>query len=606
MAECIFAKNSLYHLNGIIRVLEVAEDSCLCIDCIRQTIPKWMPFSDFENASACGEDELPPIRALDSLGAEERKVAQERYTLIAGILPNLGNSKARAEAIRQSAQENSLSRKTITNYLCAYLSYQSIAVLAPAQAKEKELSKDEKNIRWALNKFYYTRHGNTLADAFTMMLKERYTDTSGALLPEHPSIHQFRYFYRCHKSLQKEYISRDGIKSYEMNSRPLLGDGVQQFASAVGTGMLDATVCDIYLCDDAGNVVGRPVLVACVDGYSGMVCGYSLLWEGGMYSIRELLLNCISAKREWCKQFGILIEDKDWACSELPGTLVTDMGGEFTSYNLEQIADLGCKIINLPAFRAELKGPVEQIFNLAQNLYKPYLKGKGVIEADYQKRGAHDYRKDACLTMEQFEQIIIRCVLYYNNNRVVENFPYTEEMLASEVQPHASDIWNFGKVSAGANLIKVSKEQLVLTLLPRAEGKFTRVGLKVNRLRYKADGYTEQFLKGGPALVAYNPDDVSCVWLIENGEYIQFDLIENRFLDMPLSKVEDIQQRQKAIVKACEEDTTRARVELAQHIEAITAQAQYHSDVNMKGIRASRQRQRNRRHKDLMQEVQHG
>ena len=130
MAECIFAKNSLYHLNGIIRVLKVAEDSCLCIDCIRQTMPKWMPFSDLENASPCGEDELPPIRALDSLGAEERKVAQERYTLIAGILPNLGNSKARAEAIRQSASANSLSRKTITNYLCAYLSYQSIAVLA--------------------------------------------------------------------------------------------------------------------------------------------------------------------------------------------------------------------------------------------------------------------------------------------------------------------------------------------------------------------------------------------------------------------------------------------------------------------------------------------
>ena len=128
-------------------------------------------------------------------------------------------------------------------------------------------------------------------------------------------------------------------------------------------------------------------------------------------------------------------------------------------------------------------------------------------------------------------------------------------MLASEVQLHASDIWNFGKASVGANLIKVSREQLILTLLPRAEGKFTRVGLKVNRLRYKADGYTEQFLNGGSALVAYNPDDVSCVWIIEHGEYIQFDLIENRFLDMPLSKVADIQQRQKAIVKACEEDT---------------------------------------------------
>ena len=96
---------------------------------------------------------------------------------------------------------------------------------------------------------------------------------------------------------------------------------MQQFAPEIGTGMLDATICDIYLCDDSRSLVGRPVLITCVDAFSSLLCGYALLWEGGMYSIRELLLNCATNKVKWCKKFGILIEQEDWNCQEIPRTL---------------------------------------------------------------------------------------------------------------------------------------------------------------------------------------------------------------------------------------------------------------------------------------------
>ena len=57
-----------------------------------------------------------------------------------------------------------------------------------------------------------------------------------------------------------------------------------------------------------------------------------------------------------------------------------------------------------------IKGAVEKFFDLIQTSFKAHLKGKGVIEPDYQERGAHDYRKDACLTMQDFEKIIIHCI----------------------------------------------------------------------------------------------------------------------------------------------------------------------------------------------------
>ena len=60
------------------------------------------------------------------------------------------------------------------------------------------------------------------------------------------------------------------------------------------------------------------------------------------------------------------------------------------------------EIENLPAYRPDLKGVVEKLFDLVQSAYKPLLKGKGVIESDTQERGAPDYRRQGTLDLEQF------------------------------------------------------------------------------------------------------------------------------------------------------------------------------------------------------------
>ena len=137
------------------------------------------------------------------------------------------------------------------------------------------------------------------------------------------------------------------------------------------------------------------------------------------------------------------------------------------------------------------------------------------MEPDFQERGVHDYRKDACLTMADFEKIIIHCILFYNCNRVLENFPYTEEMLSQGIKPYANEIWNYGCGQDGCNLITVDKEQLILTLLPRTEGRFTRFGLSVNGMHYHNKLFREQYLNGKECTVAYNPDNVCQIWLIE-------------------------------------------------------------------------------------------
>lgn len=599
-------KNDLYFKEkSIVRVLEVREDKALVIDCVRRTMPQWKELAFLAGWEKCSEEKLYEIADVDlpeieSLCPESRKTAYERYTMLAPILHLLPDEKKKCEMIAVIASNEKISKQTVRKYLCLYLAFQNVAILAP---KDKEndtsLTKDEKNMRWALNKFYFSYEKHSLKTAYTMMLKEKYCDENKELLPEYPTFNQFRYFYRKRKNNQTYYISRNGLTNYQRNNRPLLGDGVQEYAKAPGMGMLDATICDIYLVNEYGGIVGRPILTACLDAYSSLCCGYALTWEGGMYSLRQLMLNVVTDKQELCKKHGIHINPQEWDSSMCPGVLVTDQGTEYVSNCFEQIAELGIKVVNLPVYRPELKGTVEKFFSIIQDLFRPYLKGRGLIEPDFQERGAHDYRKDACLTLEQFEKVLLRCIIYYNSQRVLENFPYTDDMLKEKIPPYANDIFKYGMNLEGVNLVRVDKRQLMLTLLPRTEGKFTRSGLIVNHVRYKNINYAEKYLSGGVVTVAYNPDDSSSVWLVDRGTFVEFTLIESRYKNKSFSEIEAMQAQKKKIVKSVETNNIQAKINLASHIEAIVANVSS-GNGDLKVISQNYEREKLKDHVDCM------
>ena len=599
-------KNELYFKDdSIVRVLALKKDYVLIIDCVRRKMPRWENISFFVGWQQCAQEilyRLTNMEALeiDSLLPESRKKAYERYTMIAPILQLLPNEQKRCEMISAIAINENISKQTLRKYLCLYLSFQNVAILSPKDNKsDRSLTDDEKNMRWGLNKFYYTCHKNSLKTAYTMMLKAKYCDGNGELAEGYPTFNQFRYFYRKRKNTQTYYISRNGLTNYQRNNRPLLGDRIQEYAKAPGMGMLDSTVCDIYLINEQGGIIGRPILTACIDAYSSLCCGYSLSWEGGMYSLRQLMINVVTDKQDLCRKYGTTIQQQEWDSSLCPGVLVTDQGTEYKSANFEQIAELGVKVVNLPVYRPELKGSVEKFFSVIQDLFRPYLKGKGLIEPDFQERGAHDYRKDACLTLEQFEKVLIRCIIYYNSQRIIENFPYTDDMLKNKVSPYANDIFAYGKNLEGTNLVKVNKRQLMLTLLPRTTGKFTRSGLIVNHVRYKNPNYAEKYLSGGNATVAYNPDNSSFVWLVDKGNFIEFELIENRYRSKKFSEIETMQTQKKEIIKSVQENNTQAKINLASHIEAIVSNVGS-SNGELTAIPQNYEREKIKAHMDIM------
>lgn len=596
--------NEIISVDGVkFRILKIKNDNALVVNCEKNVVPRWISVSQIETYEIVDIFDLPSI---DDIEPNQRKVAYERYGLIAPVIPFISDNRERNYLISKISEEKNISKQTIKYYLWLYLVYQNVAVLAPKEKEEKTLTQDQKNMRWALNKFYYNSQKNTLKTAYTLMLKEKYCNALGELFEVYPSFDQFKYFYRKRKKVANQIISRYGLKSYQKDCRPLLGDMSEYLLSLGGACLaLDATVCDIYLVGDAGQLIGRPILLAAVDMFSGMCCGYALTWEGGTYSLRSLMINIVVDKVKHCQKFGIEINNEDWDCKGLPLFFMTDRGKEYTSETFEQISDLGVQIINLPSYRADLKSKVEKFFDIVQSLYKPHLKGKGVIEPDFQERGAHDYRKDACITLEEFEKILLRCIIYYNSQSVVENFPFAENMIDANVKPYRNTIWNYMLEQYGG-LISITSEELVLTLLPRTPAKFTRKGLMANGIRYRnKDGnYTQRFLSGDSVTVAYNPEDVSQVWLFEDNKYTPFELIESRFMSKSINEVEELKAKQKETVKKEARDLLQAQIDLASQIETVAgSKPTRKGEASIKGITENRQKERRKKHRDYIKEV---
>lgn len=574
--------------DSIYRILSIDGDTAIVLDCIKMTMPVLMPISSLTDCPTISEDELHVslgihIREESDLSPAERKSMHERYTLIAPILPFVSDVQMRSMMITRVYEQSGVGKQTVRKYLCRFLALQRMEVLAPDKKDEdeKKLTEDERNFRWALNRFYYTQRKVKLTYAYTMMLKERYTDTSGQLRDGYPPFHRFKYYYSRHKRSDSALISRNGLTCYQRNDRPLLGS-VRDFAPTVGVGLLDSTVCDIYLVNEACQLVGRPILTLCVDAYSSLICGYHLSWEGGVYSLQQLMRNVITDKAEWCSRFGVQITSEQWPCAQLPGVLVTDKGREYTGSTFEQITELGVQLVNLPPYRPELKGLVEHAFHLLQESYKPHLKGRGVVEPDFQERGAHDYRRDACLTIMDFEAILIRCIIHYNSHRVLG-----ESMTVPGISPYASAVWSDGISRPGSNLISVSAEQMRLTLLPRTVGRYTRRGLMVNGQRYRnrEGDYTRRYLEGDNCSVAYNPDDAGTIWVVDDGTYSEFEVILAVYDGMSLNEIEEMRQQQKADREEQEKEHRQSLVDLASHIETIANGRRHPGSPDLHGIR---------------------
>lgn len=563
--------NDLYLKDGIIYRIIYISKKLLVVNCIIRSLPYWTTLNYFIECQKITQSDLERMTSVNIISdteatKAEKQKAEEIWRTISNIVLFIYDDVQRKNYLNHSRELYGVSRSTIRKRLCDYLTYQTINIFIPKRKKDKELTKDEKNFRWALNKYYYNPIKMSLIESYRRMLKDKYCDEFGNLVQDFPTYRQYRYFYKKTNTIEKEIISREGKGEFMRNHRALLGNGIRDFCPSIGYGMLDSTVLDVYLINEKGEVLGRPIMTACIDGYSSMCLGYSLGFEGGINSLVTLVDNILTDKQEHCLKFGIDIDINDWNCNELPRKIITDRGGEYVGDRFSQLAELGIEMINLEPFRPDLKGMVEQFFNIIQNYYKGELYYKGGVMSDSDKRGSPDYVSRASLTISEFEKIIILCILKYNSKRIID-LPYD---LIEEVRPFASELWNYSKLIYHDNLIAVKKELAYLTLLPRVEGTIRRNGLKINKLRYKNYEHINKYLNEKKKVtVAYDPLNVSKVWVIDNNEFIPFEVIDSFFVNKSIEEVKELTKRKTELKREAYDIEIQTDIDLIKDIEKI-------------------------------------
>ena len=125
-------------------------------------------------------------------------------------------------------------------------------------------------------------------------------------------------------------------------------------------------------------------------------------------------------------------------------------------------------------------------------------------------------------------------------------------------------------------------------------------------LRYdsKEKDFTENYLAGGEAVSAYNPESADKVYLLEDGKFIEFSLIESRFQGKGFGEIKGMQDAQKSIVDKAIHQNLQGRVDLASHIEKIVNAKEESEDINLKNVRKTRKREVKERHKDFIEVVE--
>lgn len=563
-----------------IRILLCSEEQSYAVSCQHFRMPFILSAHELEGMKSVSTEEYTIFTVDEDISAAQRCERDRRFTLIKPLLDNacIYDKPHRNEIVKQIVGEHGVSRRTVLQYLWKYWVYQSKNILLPTRktsTKTRELTADEKAIRWALNKYYYTPQRQSLQTAYKMMLRAKFCDAQGKLKPDYPTFWQFRYYFRQHRDPISETISRQGLKAYQRNHRPFTGS-VCDYAHTIGVYMTDATVADIYIVSRLSRKpIGRPVIYTMVDAYSRLITGVYVGLEGGQYALRLLLQNTFTDKVNYCRQHRIDIAPQDWPSHHLPTKIMTDRGSEFIGGPLENLCEnYHIEIENLPAYRPDLKGVVEKLFDLIQSAYKPLLKGKGIIESNTQERGAPDYRRQGTLDLEQFTAVVLRCILFYNAKSVQSGFTRTPAMIETNTPPLAASIWNFCTEQEDCPVREATDKRLLYTLLPRMEGRITQRGVEVFGLRYTNSSLKKRFVTAGlrgreSVQIAYMPECMDTIWLYENGTYTALALVQKTYLGKNLAEVADAQQREKVERTDWKKQELQAQLNLMDDIQSI-------------------------------------
>ena len=98
----------------------------------------------------------------------------------------------------------------------------------------------------------------------------------------------------------------------------------------------------------------------------------------------------------------------------------------------------------------------------------------------------------------------------------------------------------------------------------------------------------DRYLDDEKVLVAYNPNDVSKIWLIEKGNYIEFDLIEKFLRGKSLEEVENIKNEKNKVINDSKIKSVKSKIKIQSVLDEIIGSIDNDVVVDTKNVRKNR------------------
>lgn len=451
---------------------------------------------------------------------------------------------------------------------------------------------------------------------FRMVIDERLLDENSSSIPEAyaagsnllraalparpytelPTLEQFRYFYKREYHFTETLPRKMSAVDFAKDVRPITSTSTAEVLGPGHRYQIDATVADIYLVSekDRSLIVGRPVVYMVIDVFSRMVAGMYIGFEGPSWvSAMVALANTVTDKVEYCSHYGLDIEAGDWPVRGLPDVLLADKG-ELNGTKVEAFSKaFGVRIENAPARRGDAKGIVERYFRTIQERFKPYAPGV-VQNTISRKRGGHDYRLDACLTLHEFTRIIIAGVLYHNNFHVLSKYDRAEG-IPIDLPAIPTKLWSWGLANLTGRLRTAPEDLVRINLLPHESATVSELGIKLSGCFYTCqeaikEGWFHRGQGRRPArvVVAYDPRNADHIYLRPSNslkDYWVCDLADRsrRFRGMTFWDVWYLSREERRSDARASAEAMVQRGNLLDEIEKIVAQAEQARPTNMGG-----------------------
>ena len=528
--------------------------------------------------------------------------------------PELFYSRERGKAVRRIMERNGITHQTANRLIRRYWQRGMCKnALLPDYNKSGGAGKKRKPSDKKLGRPRSTRSGigSNITPEFerifrqvieAKLLNEKYKSISDAhasalhfiqatnpdLTPfDVPTVEQFRYFYK------REYDELEVLKKqthpleFAKDKRPIMGTST---ADTLGPGyryQIDATIGDIYLLaeHDRSKIVGRPVVYVVKDVFSRMITGLYVGFEGPSWvSAMMALANTIDNKVEYCRKFGIEINEADWPVQGLPDVILADKG-ELNGTKVQALCEaFGVEIANAPARRGDAKGIVERYFRTVQEQFKPYL--AGVVEPELsKKRGGHDYRQDATMTLNEFTEMIIYSVLWHNNHQTLSKYDRCESM-PTNVPAVPVQLWNWGIANLTGRLRTAPQDLVQVNLMPHDMATLSDLGMCLFGCFYTCSealklGWFHRSDTKRPEKVsiAYDPRNAERIYVRPNNslkDYWVCELTERsrRFRGMTFWDVWSITREERKADADAKLGSAFTKGKLLEKIESIAAKAE--------------------------------